>query len=62
MHLNVKHWFNKCTNYQNGYHWKYFKKETGITKNLCNIQQPCLFLRKTQFVQHWMKKYGKFMD
>ena len=47
------------------------EKEIGITKQdlekqdnklICNIEQPCLYLRKQQFRDTWFKKYGNTHD
>ena len=48
-----------------------FTLETGITKQdlekqdnklICNIGQPCLYLRNQQFRDTWFKKYGNTQD
>merc|ERR1711991_375424 len=50
----------KCSGCQNSYHWKCLQKETRITKEqiekqnnklICNIGQPCLYLRNQQFIK-----------
>lgn len=56
----------KCSGCQTSYHYKCLFEETGITKEmikaqnnklLCNIGQPCLYLRNQQFVKNWLKNY-----
>ena len=58
----------KCSGCQNSYHYKCLEKETGITKEdlkkqnnklICNIGQPCLYLRNQNFIKDWLKKYAK---
>ena len=57
-----------CTSCQNGYHYECLKQETWITKKdiektggklMCNIGQPCFYLRKQDFVTKWLKQYAK---
>ena len=56
---------------QNAHHYDCLEKETGITKQdlekqenklICNIGQPCLYLRNQQFRDTWFKKYGNTQD
>ena len=58
----------KCSGCQNAYHYKCLEKETGITSEdlkrqnntlMCNIGQPCLYLRNQKFITQWLQKYGQ---
>ena len=57
----------KCSGCQNAYHYDCLELETGITKQdihkqngklICNIGQPCLYLRNQKFIETWLKKYS----
>ena len=61
----------KCSGCQHAYHYDCLEKETGITKQdlekqdnklICNIGQPCLYLRNQLFIKTWLKKYGNKQD
>ena len=61
----------KCSGCHNAYHYDCLEQETGITlehlkkhdnKLMCNIGQPCLYLRNQKFIKKWLKKYGTKQD
>ena len=50
------------------YHYECLKKETEIEKKclkehdgilMCNLGQPCLWLKNQQFIDDWFKKYAE---
>ena len=58
----------QCSGCKTSYHYDCLYKETGITRKqieqqnnklICNIGQPCLYLRNQHFIKKWFKQYDK---